>query len=610
MIINHNLGAINAQRNMGINSNAAAKNMEKLSSGLKINRAGDNAAGLSISEKMRAQIRGLDQASTNSEDGISMIQTAEGALNETHSILQRMRELAVQAGNDTNADTDRDAIQSEINQLTSEINRIGNTTEFNTQKLLNGDKASAAKEITSGVAGNSSTLTTITSTAGVAAAASVLGKTSYEIDISKFASGDSISVGGTVFKFDSVDGTSSDKKFSTLEGLAEEINENTAVNTKVKASVVDGKLVLENKAADPDATAQAVKTKIKNAAGVSVETTVTSNTEVVGKNEVAETKGVYRIKGQLKAGAIEIDGNKLVIKGNTQDELFKDLRDKIAANAQLNEKYTVGTYADGNGELKLTQKANFGSSVAPEVSGVTARAAEYEVELGKTDITIDGKTFKFTTTPANQTQYKDAQTLSNAINADVDLKDKYTASVRNGKLVLTQNSGYESETAPKIEGLKDTSVKLQIGANENQSMSIEIGDMRAKALGLVSDTAKENFTSSATVTDGTNSENVEYALDVTSYDTAKSAITTIEAALEKVSTQRSSLGAYQNRLEHTINNLDNSSENLTSAESRIRDTDMAAEMSEYSKNNILQQASQAMLAQAKSQPQQVLQLLQ
>lgn len=608
MVINHNMGAINAQRNMGINSGAAAKNMEKLSSGLKINRAGDNAAGLSISEKMRAQIRGLDQASTNSEDGISMIQTAEGALNETHSILQRMRELAVQAGNDTNADTDRDAIQAEINQLTSEINRIGNTTEFNTQKLLNGDKASAAKEITSGVAGNSSTLTTITSTAGRAAAASVLGKNSYVIDITQFATGDSISVGGSVFTFASVDGTDNDKKFSTLEGLAEEIN---SIDTlSVKATIVDGKLVLENEKADPDMAARTIQTKI-NKAGTTETKTVTSNMEVVGKHAVGETPGVYRIKGELKAGAIEIDGNKLIIEGNTQQELFEDLKAKIEANAQLNEKYTVSDY-DSNkpGELKLTQKASFGSEVATEVSGVTARAAEYEVELGNTDITIDGKTFKFTTNPANQTQYKDAQTLSNAINADSDLKDKYTASVRDGKLVLTQKSGYESETAPKLEGLKDTSVKLQIGANENQSMSIGIGDMRAKALGLVSDVVKAGFTATTTVTDGTNSKNVEYALDVTSYDTAKSAITTIENALEKVSAQRSSLGAYQNRLEHTINNLDNSSENLTSAESRIRDTDMAAEMSEYSKNNILQQASQAMLAQAKSQPQQVLQLLQ
>ena len=138
MIINHNMNALNAHRNMVSNTSTSGKSMEKLSSGLRINRAGDDAAGLAISEKMRGQIRGLDQASRNAQDGISMIQTAEGALNETHSILQRMRELSVQAGNDTNTESDRGEIQKEINQLTSEINRIGNTTEFNNQKLLNG----------------------------------------------------------------------------------------------------------------------------------------------------------------------------------------------------------------------------------------------------------------------------------------------------------------------------------------------------------------------------------------------------------------------------------------------------------------------------------------
>ena len=139
MIINHNMNAMNAHRNMGVNNNNAAKAMEKLSSGLRINRAGDDAAGLAISEKMRGQIRGLDQAGRNSQDGISMIQTAEGALNETHSILQRMRELAVQAANDTNTTEDREKLQLEISQLVSELNRIASTTEFNTKPLLDGE---------------------------------------------------------------------------------------------------------------------------------------------------------------------------------------------------------------------------------------------------------------------------------------------------------------------------------------------------------------------------------------------------------------------------------------------------------------------------------------
>ncbi|KEI90381.1 flagellin [Clostridium botulinum B2 433] len=158
MIINHNLNAMNAHRNMGINTGNSAKAMEKLSSGLRINRAGDDAAGLSISEKMRAQIRGLDQASRNAQDGISLIQTAEGALNETHSILQRMRELSVQAANDTNVTVDRAAIQAELTSLTSEIDRISSTTQFNEKKLLDGSLGTTGAKLQIG-ANNETDLT-------------------------------------------------------------------------------------------------------------------------------------------------------------------------------------------------------------------------------------------------------------------------------------------------------------------------------------------------------------------------------------------------------------------------------------------------------------------
>ena len=146
MVIQHNMTAMNANRNLGVTTGSLAKSTEKLSSGYKINRAGDNAAGLAISEKMRGQIRGLDQASSNAEDGISLIQTAEGALTETHSIIQRMRELAVQSASDTNTDDDRTQIQNEIDQLTQEVDRIANTTEFNTKKLLNGDRTGAVNQ--------------------------------------------------------------------------------------------------------------------------------------------------------------------------------------------------------------------------------------------------------------------------------------------------------------------------------------------------------------------------------------------------------------------------------------------------------------------------------
>ena len=389
MIINHNMNALNAHRNMGINNTAAGKSMEKLSSGLRINRAGDDAAGLAISEKMRGQIRGLTQASRNSADGISMIQTAEGALNETTNILQRMRELAVQASNDTNTSSDREEIQKEINALTEEVDRIANNTEFNTQKLLNGSKSGEA-----------------------------------------------------------------------------------------------GDLV---------------------------------------RDEVAAVQGEFKIvlDKDLK------ENDKLVIDGKSIKFEANDVADKDNVKTKLEGIFT-----------------------------------EYDIEV------TDLKNIKLT-----QKEGKD--------------KDEFKVSLNGADAGFTTN---------KVDGVtqRDTEfsegkVSVQVGANAEQSMSIEIGDMRAQALKIVNDKGR--------------------GLSVETAQSANEAITAFDAALNAVSSQRANLGAVQNRLEYTISNLDNTAENLTSAESTLRDVDMAKEMMEYSKNNILNQAAQAMISQANQQPQNVLQLL-
>lgn len=392
------MNAMNAHRNMGMNTVNSGKSMEKLSSGLRINRAGDDAAGLAISEKMRGQIRGLDQAARNSQDGISMIQTAEGALNETHSILQRMRELAIQAGNDTNTTGDREEIQKEMNQLTSEINRIGNTTEFNTQKLLNGNRTGDAA-------------------AAIPGTDEVLGKTG-DIAIADF------------------------------------------------------------------------------------------------------TKNVI------------IDGTDLGVVAD-----IDALKDAVNNNATLKEKYT----ATVNGtKLVLEQKTGHGSATAPTVDN-------------------DGAV-TFTMAKAGAAEVKEI---------------------------------------PAKEG----KARLQVGANANQSMVIDIADMRASILGISGKVGDAGFTDVNTVNDGTKDVNEEAALSVASHELASNAVEKLDIALRSVSSERSKLGAMQNRLEHTINNLGTSSENLTAAESRIRDVDMAKEMMTFSKNNILSQAAQAMLAQANQQPQ-------
>jgi len=399
MRINNNLMAMNTHRQLGVATDFGAKSMEKLSSGFRINRAGDDAAGLAISEKMRGQIRGLTMASKNAQDGISLIQTAEGALNETHAILQRMRELAVQSANDTNVETDRLEIQKEINQLTSEINRIGNTTEFNTQKLLNGEKSS----LTDGA------------------------KSSIEFDLAGMS-------GGAV----------------TVLGL----------------------------------------------------------------------------KVDFSGGA---SGTATAIKGT------------ISGDADLNAKYEV--VISGDTKVTITTKENASS---------------------------DGMT--------------------------VDLSS--ANSISSNEVTVT-------------EGAADgAALQFQIGANEKQSMSLEISDMRAAALGITREAESEEVIDEEFgVTDGTSNDFTEKALDVSDHTKAAGAVTTIQKAIDQVSAERSKLGAVQNRLEHTIKNLDTSAENLQASESRIRDVDMAKEMMEFTKQNILQQASTAMLAQANMAPQSVLQLL-
>ncbi|AKL93775.1 flagellin protein FliC [Clostridium aceticum] len=381
MRINNNLMAMNTHRQLGISNNMGSKSMEKLSSGFRINRAGDDAAGLAISEKMRGQIRGLNQASRNAQDSISLIQTAEGALTETHAILQRMRELAVQSSNDTNTEVDRGEIQKEINQLTSEIDRIANTTEFNTQKLLNGDKAGLRDAATGTVTVQSNTSATVTATA---------------------ASTGALDTSGTI------------------------------------------------------------------------------------------------IITRTASGAT-----------NLGDDF--DLGDPAELSIALN---AAGDTLTG-----------FGS-----------------------DLTLAGL-------------------------ADMQVGESITISIK------AADAGNTDATQ---------ALTMQIGANSGQTMLIGIDDMRAEALGL---------------------RNSGEALDITDSQKATAAITTINNALERVSAERSKLGAYQNRLEHTIKNLDTSSENLQASESRIRDVDMAKEMMEFTKNNILQQAAQAMLAQANQAPQGVLQLL-
>lgn len=393
MVVQHNLTAMNSNRQLGITTGMQAKSAEKLSSGYRINRAGDDAAGLKISEKMRSQIRGLNKASTNAQDGVSLIQTAEGALNEAHSILQRMNELAVQGANDTNQDIDRDAINEELDALTQELDRISQTTQFNKQNLL--------------------------------------------------------------------DGKFQDKNLQV----------GANANQKISISIA---------------------------------------------NMNAESLGLG--KEQIKQAGDE--PTKVLYNGMSYTYKLKSSQNKNKADA-------ISTFSK-----QISAKVKTDAFTA-QYDGATGSV--YYVAV------INGKEKRFSKAEAARSAYVDDQQaiMKSAINNDFE---KYV-----------QTSHTDSATGQ--------------------------GEFRNKAR-------------------------------VDDYEAANNTVTAVQEAINRVSTQRSALGAIQNRLEHTIANLDNVSENTQAAESRIRDTDMAAEMVEYSKNNILAQAGQSMLAQANQATQGVLSLLQ
>ena len=466
MVVQHNMQAMNANRMLNITTGAQSKSTEKLSSGYKINRAADDAAGLTISEKMRKQIRGLDQASTNAQDGVSSVQTAEGALTEVHSMLQRMNELAVQAANGTNSkESDRQAIQDEIDQLTTEIDRVAETTKFNEIYLLKGDNASTKNVYMKGHdAGLKGALTDSAKSA------------TFVMDTLK--AGDKYKIAGKEY---------------TIGSSKTEIT--TAINAFATA--------------DNEITIDGISYTYKDANG-------------------GKAAGWYKDGDQTNGTAIDVADT---VKGGSK--------------ASVNGKdYTAMTDQDAN------------DIDDDDSSVITAAEAKKKIKA----------------------ELLAANSIG-TVNGDATVSDGADAA---GKTTYTITKGYAT--------VADTlSFNLHVGADADMTnkITVDIDVMNSANLGV----------KGLNVTDATGTA-ATYAVDA------------ISDAIAKVSSQRSALGAVQNRLEHTIDNLDNIVENTTTAESRIRDTDMAEEMVEYSKNNILAQAGQSMLAQANQSTQGVLSLLQ
>ena len=527
MVVQHNLTAMNSNRMLGITTGAQAKSTEKLSSGYKINRAADDAAGLSISEKMRKQIRGLTQASTNAQDGISAVQTAEGALTEVHDMLQRMNELAVKSANGTNSVSDRDAIQAEIDQLVTEIDRVSETTKFNETYLLKGDVDAGAK-------------TNFAYKDGM-----VLSKDLYylkdgKVETVKAGTYQSAveKLGADIKFFDSSEGDP--------VGTAIEAGDKTTYFTDVE--LIDQDNLYKKDANGDYILVEKGSLYTKNPGDYF---TVSFNADgTVGSATALAAAPTTKAGMQVNAGKTVWDEN--------------------------NVEYTAGMVVEGNDATKYFS----------------------EVKTGKFD-TADAVTPEYTTSSLVQFMDKDgneiaANGLYKYINDDGTLKENAELYVKadgtkSGTIKATQEDVDAIVDATKKYTTGALTLKLHVGADatDNNQISVDLDAMSAEGLGI-----------KGLKVDGDDDTN------------AKNAVETIAAALGRVSEQRSALGAVQNRLEHTISNLDNVVENTTSAESQIRDTDMATEMVNYSKNQILAQAGQSMLAQANQANQGVLSLLQ
>ena len=485
MKINNNISAVIANKHLLRNENSLSVSMERLSSGYKLTHAKDNPSGMAISNKMRAQIRGLDRASQNSQDGVSLLNTADGAISETTSILQRMRELAVQAANDTNTDSDKEAIQLEMTNLRSEVDRISSTTEFNTKNLLDG----------------------------------TLDRKAYADDVSRLQVSDSVSVGTYEIE---------------LTHAAERAH-------------VDGKTP----------------------------------------------------SGDVPDGSFTVNGRKVELKSTmTADEAYEELRKQCEYGNVSAEKDSTG---------KITLKSGSYNDEHEQVLG-TAWG-----EGAKISISVDSNDAK-SKEAADYFGLKDnSMNPDHGENAKVKLKGSFsstaTSSVDGRKITVTDNNGFEmsfvldkaSETTGetstiepgtgttarkiKIEVTDIGPMDLQVGANTRQQMAARIDAMDTKSL-YIDD------------------------LDVTKTGGPALAIARLDSAISKVNENRARIGALSNRLGNTISNLDNESENMNSAISKLRDTDMATEMVEFTKDNVLQQAGTSALSQANELPNLALQLLQ
>ena len=550
MVVQHNLSAMNANRMLGITQGTLSKSTEKLSSGYKINRAADDAAGLSISEKMRKQIRGLTQASLNAEDGISAVQTAEGALSEVQDMLQRMNELAVKGSNGTLSESDRQDIQNEIDNLVTEIDRVSETTKFNETYLLKGDNTVDNKV-----------------TYDYTQKLYLADKTLYDANGTEVAKGTVLDNNATYY-------TSRTAAGATGQALELTAAKDNHLITATKVSFSEDVYSRDENG---------------NVTFIAKDTAIDVGTKVYGNAvDAAQNTNGYTINAGDITDAIEetpaaID-NGVLQKANAAGALGAKAT-VVEAKADIN-LYTVTagveTVIKAGDSFKVANAANI------------FKAVQYTPTAG-TEVTSDE--FGAYATDSQLMDKDGNEVAANGLYSYFDEKgiykgglykyaDSENPSIKNLTEMSAADVALMVKKTEKETGALTLTLHVGADATKNNQISVDIDAMSASSLGIE-------------------------GLEMTGKDDTKAlnAIETIKAALQQVSEQRSALGAVQNRLEHTIKNLDNVVENTTAAESQIRDTDMASEMVKYSNANILSQAGQSMLAQANQSNQGVLSIL-
>lgn len=579
MVVQHNIMALNAYNRLASNNTSVSGNLEKLSSGYKINRAGDDAAGLAISEKMRAQITGLERASDNAQDGISLVQTAEGALTEVHSMLNRMVELATQSANGTyDNDTDRANLQSEIESLQSEIDRIAKETNFNGINLLDGSLGGGSISVDGAVFNGAE----IGKSTAAATTANAIKAAVFTTAANDTVTKEMMSIDGQVV---TIDWTKTDSATqSVVDAIEGKDYSGTAMTEQAGINLAKNLQTVINNAAAEQGVKGTVTVSYTDAAGL-----------VIKSNNTGYDSQIGYLGGQTATGdATAIEGEQGILMNVMVDAT-------AAANTDGSKYKTISVGADvtynGNdvaNSTKFLMNIN-GTDVAADVgvAGGFAKGDDMDDVATKLQSAIQAAV------TAYNTQMDITGTDDELTAADFTVKQgdngNFVVEYAGDKDVTFSFADVGENTAMADIGLADGSsaaggnggLSLQIGDTASQRISVSIKNMSSRSLGV-----------------GASS------VDISTETGATTAIETIKTAINTVSSTRADLGAIQNRLEHTINNLSTTTENLTSAESRIRDTDMAKEMMAYTKNNVLSQAAQAMLAQANQQPQQVLQLLQ